>query len=279
MKFVQRLYHYFNQIEKPIVETKCEHCKKSINVKFQFFKTGYFIKRFCNSKCQLLSENFKHEQKLRNLEKYGVESTNAVREIIEKKKSSYKNKTGYDHWLQDPTCREKIKHTNLQKYGVENVFQSEEIKNKIKKTMLERYGVENNMQHPDLFKINSLSRFSIKKYEDTHLYVQSSYEELFVKEFLKKYPPNDLSQDLYIKYFYDNKFRTYHPDFFIKSINTIIEIKSSWTFNENNTNKYLENLNYAKRDACIKNGYNFEFLKSKEEIQSYMEKLDIKQQY
>jgi hypothetical protein len=135
------------------------------------------------------------------------------------------------------------------------------------------------MQHPDLFKINSLSRFSIKKYEDTHLYVQSSYEEFFVKEFLKKYPSNDLSQDLYIKYFYDNKFRTYHPDFFIKSINTIIEIKSSWTFNENNTNKYLENLNYTKRDACIKNGYNFEFLKSKEEIQSYIEKLDIRQQY
>ena len=62
--------------------------------------------------------------------------------------------------------QEKIKNTVKDRYSVDNVFQTQEVKDKIKKTMLERYGVEHNMQHPDLFKINSLSRFSIKKYEE-----------------------------------------------------------------------------------------------------------------
>lgn len=68
MTFVQRVYHYFNQIKHPITETKCICCNKVLPVKFQFFKTGYYIKRFCNSKCQLLSSEFKEEQKQRNLE-------------------------------------------------------------------------------------------------------------------------------------------------------------------------------------------------------------------
>ena len=39
MTFVQRVYHYFNQIKHPITETKCICCNKVLPVKFQFFKT------------------------------------------------------------------------------------------------------------------------------------------------------------------------------------------------------------------------------------------------
>lgn len=145
--------------------------------------------------------------------------------------------------------------------------------------MIARYGVDHNMKHNDLFKINALARFSIEQYENTNLYFQSTYEKLFIDEFIKKYDWNELSQDLYIPYYFDYKDRMYHPDFFIKSTNTIIEIKSNWTFNRNGDDDKFEQQNLAKRDACLKRGYNFEFLIGINTIQSYIDNLNFIPQY
>ena len=45
----------------------------------------------------------------------------------------------------------------------------------------------------------------------------------------------------------------YYPDFYIKSTNTIIEVKSQWTFD-----KWIKR-NKLKKQACLDAGYNFEF--------------------
>lgn len=57
-----------------------------------------------------------------------------------------------------------------------------------------------------------------------------------------------------ITYFLDDRERSYFPDFFIKSTNTIIEVKSSWTYRIGKSTLEL------KRDACLARGFNFELI-------------------
>jgi len=57
-----------------------------------------------------------------------------------------------------------------------------------------------------------------------------------------------------IKYMFEDSEHTYYPDFYIKSTNTIIEVKSQWTFD-----KWKEK-NLAKEQACLQQGFNFEFI-------------------
>lgn len=57
----------------------------------------------------------------------------------------------------------------------------------------------------------------------------------------------------YYKYIQDNKEHKYFPDFYIKSKNLIIEVKSEWTY------KILLIKNILKALAVRKAGYNFEF--------------------
>jgi hypothetical protein len=87
------------------------------------------------------------------------------------------------------------------------------------------------------------------------------YEPQVLAELLKVYSEDDIVTGIKemnenlgrISYTYENISRTYYPDFYIKSTNTIIEVKSSYTY------KMHESQNNAKKDACIQLGYNFEF--------------------
>ena len=45
----------------------------------------------------------------------------------------------------------------------------------------------------------------------------------------------------------------YYPDIFIKSINTIIEVKSDYTINEN------VEINHFKKESCLLNNLNFDY--------------------
>jgi len=56
-----------------------------------------------------------------------------------------------------------------------------------------------------------------------------------------------------IKYCFNDKEHIYYPDIYIKSINTIIEVKSQWTFEQH------KEKNLAKQKACLEQGFNFEF--------------------
>lgn len=56
-----------------------------------------------------------------------------------------------------------------------------------------------------------------------------------------------------IKYEFNGKFHTYYPDFYIISTNTIVEVKSDWTYE-----KWKEK-NIAKKKACLEKGFNFIF--------------------
>lgn len=57
-----------------------------------------------------------------------------------------------------------------------------------------------------------------------------------------------------IDYTFDGKCKKYFPDFYIKSSNTVVEIKSQYTYDCE-----IEQ-NEAKKEATITNGFNFKFI-------------------
>lgn len=83
------------------------------------------------------------------------------------------------------------------------------------------------------------------------------YEDRGLTELLSEYKESEITIDRKempaIWYEYNNKICRYFSDFYIVSTNTIIEIKSNYTMKLN----YVKNL--LKQEACIKQGFNFEF--------------------
>jgi hypothetical protein len=123
-----------------------------------------------------------------------------------------------------------IKQSNLKKYGVENVFQREDIKKKSKQTNLKKYGVEN-ISQLDRIKIIKNEKccktaFKFKNFKNTNLYYQGLYELDFLEKYYDKYP--DIQRAPTIRYTFNNKNRIYFPDFYIPSLNLIVECKNSY---------------------------------------------------
>ncbi len=98
------------------------------------------------------------------------------------------------------------------------------------------------------------------------VYVQG-YEPQILKELVYHFEEDDIivgSKNVpEIWYYMENKKHRYFPDIYIKSINTIIEVKSKWTLfeqtKEGQENQTIMEINNHKRTACIEQGYNFIF--------------------
>lgn len=88
------------------------------------------------------------------------------------------------------------------------------------------------------------------------------YEPQVLTELLETYSEDDIiigvkemNKEIgQIRYMFEGKERTYYPDFYIKSENKIIEVKSKWTY-EMNKEKTL-----AKEHACLLQGFDFSLI-------------------
>ena len=240
----------------------------------------------------LQSEKIKEKSKQTMLKKYGVEYSLQCEESKEKYKQTCLEKYNKENPFQSDTCKEKSKQTKLEKYGdknynnsekykqtcqekwsVDNAFQSEEIKKLCKQTCLEHFGVEYSMQsekvkeknrqtclqkygveHPsqnkEIYEKNKKSGFKAKTYKDTDIYYRGRYELDFLEKHYDKYP--DIQNAPSIKYIFERKQHYYFPDFFIPSLNLIIEIKSEWIIKQQGI-EMIE----AKKKATIANGFNY----------------------
>lgn len=87
------------------------------------------------------------------------------------------------------------------------------------------------------------------------------YEPQVLTELLKTYSEDDIvigvkeiNKEIgQIKYMFEEKEHTYYPDFYIKSENKIIEVKSQWTFDR------WKEKNLAKQNTCLELGFDFDF--------------------
>jgi hypothetical protein len=142
-----------------------------------------------------------------------------------------------------------IKKAIKDKYGVDNIFQSNTAKEAIKKTCLKLYGCEHNHQNINVFEKSFKSGIKIKKFKDTNIWYQGSYELDFLEKYYAKFP--DITRGPAIKYYMNEKTKVYFPDFYIPSLNLIIECKSDYYYH------LRKEMNIEKKKATISNGFNY----------------------
>jgi hypothetical protein len=221
----------------------------------------------CIDKYRDKNYNNKEKAKKTNLEKYGVEQILHLPEVREKIKQTNLKRYGVENPFQAEDIKEKIKNTCLEKYGVEYSLQYEEVRQKskntklekygdgnynnpekYKQTCLERYGVEHAMHNKEIFDKSQRKGFLSQYYKDTNIYYRGSYELDFLNKYHNKI---DIENAPGIKYEYNGESKIYFPDFYISSLNLILEIKSLYYFE-----KYKDKC-LAKEKATNANGFNF----------------------
>lgn len=129
-------------------------------------------------------------------------------------------------------------------------------------TMIERYGVANATHAPELFKKLQNSSFKWKQFTlpSGRVINVQGFETFALRDLVKVYDEKYIkagrsAKDIpVISYTFDGKNKKYYPDIYISAENKIIEVKSVYTYN-----LHLKQ-NHAKRDACLDQGYKFEFM-------------------
>lgn len=245
----------------------CKDCQQFKTEKTNLLKYGF--------KCASQNKKTKEKATETNLERYGFICSSKNEEVKNKIKQTNLDKYG-GTLLGSQIIKEKTKETLIKKYGVEHISQNEEIKRRVKQIhqqkyggmllaskllkekskqiMLERYGVENPAQNLEMQNKRSETALRLKRYKQTNLTYQGSYELDFLNRYFDKI---EIENGSTIRYKYENKNKVYYPDFFIPAYNLIVEIKSSWWYN-----RFLEK-NLLKENQCLKNGYQFIFIINK----------------
>lgn len=259
--------------------SNCEYCKQPASF---IFKNNIS----CCSKNISGCPEIKRKRKAKCLEKYGVENISQVPSIKEAKNKTFQHNfqdtqkrtqlanNRRDTWLSNDVAAivKKSKDTTTKIYGVDNILKvpavasSVSSKNKLnasvrlaktRQTLLSKYGVENASQVSAFFEkqqrpkwkdyfLPSGKTIKIQGFEDKAL-------DILLETFLEENITTERNKLPTIWYNHANKQRRYYPDLMLTTTNTIIEVKSEYTYQ-----KDLE-VNLKKKDACLKEGYNFEF--------------------
>jgi hypothetical protein len=208
----------------------------------------------------LQRESVKAKIKETLLDRYGVENPMMHNDVKDKCKITNLQRYGFESHNTSDDVQVKKKNTLLTKYGVENPMHSEEVKERLKQSCLEKYGVENPMQVPEINDKACKNAFRYKEYMFPcgEVRLVQGYEP-FALDALIKDGHNvdnivtDKSKVPEIWYEHNNSKRRYFPDIYLLNTNTIIEVKSMWTFERE------KDKNLLKAEACKAATFNFEF--------------------
>jgi len=278
---------YYDKWFKSPDEDKCKICGN----KTVFYN---FVRGYRDTCCKKCANEFRFSQIKKVFKnKYGTEFIFSVPEIILKGENTRLELYGHKNPAHG-TNEIKVKKTMTEKYGSYNYggsdrhkkemkenwkkYTTEEKQNiKIKKEetcierygiksmlcdqkekeegMIKKYGVKHAMHNAVIYDKNFKSQINVKKFKDTNLWYQGSYELDFLEKYYDKY--QDIKRGPYIKYLYKGEKKIYHPDFYIPSLNLIVEIKSSYYFKRD---KYIIN---KKKEACLNAGYKWKIIINK----------------
>jgi hypothetical protein len=257
-----RKYGFMNKFSEAIDKKDSNYCRtcskidcaRLANVKYS--KIGTLNKYGVGNIWNI--PGYRENVEKNNLEKWGSPYIMGSEHFKEKTKEKIEREWGGSHPTKHKSVQDKIKKTTLEKYGYDCILKDRE---KMKKGMLEKYGEDHNMK---ILSIHEKTMKSMKRY---YSYILPSgkiiklqgYEKFGVEYLLNFFDESDIETDQkeinkilgQIKYGMDKK---YYPDIYVKSINKIFEIKSSYIYNLN-----LEK-NLAKKEACERKGIEFEFL-------------------
>lgn len=251
---------YFDKWVKEEGEGICKICGKETLL----VRSDYGYKNCCSRKCINIYSGIRTKEEI--FKKFGVENVYELEDIKYKCKQTKKERYGDEKYQN----RERIEKTNMQRYGVKNPFESpkirekcyqknlnnygvkynwqrEDVKESIKQTCLKKFNCEHPSQNTEIFEKGLNTRFLIHKYKDTNVWYQGSYELDFLEKYYNKF---NIQRGISIKYQCNGKNKVYHSDFYIQSLNLIIEIKSSWTLK-------IDDEIIEKKQATINNGFKY----------------------
>lgn len=262
----------------------CPICEVN-HLKFKDFSSGYT--KFCSGSCEIKNKWLKttieqkstlyDKQRATNLERYGNENSFKSEIVKENIRKSFTEKYGEGvtnpshikefrdkanesifkkHGVRNAGQTENAINSRIERYGCENPFSSNEIKDKIKKTNIERYGAEHPLQNREIFDKAMKHRSYTYLASNDKEYVLQGYEKFAIEKLLKMYNEADIISGRKIPsipYIENDKSRKYFPDFYIKSENLIIEVKSLFIYEREIVRNEL------KKNASINIGYKFEF--------------------
>ena len=113
-------------------------------------------------------------------------------QIISKSSSTYRDKTGYDHPMNNPLVVNKLKQTNEERYGGVG-FQCEELASRSRSTTKQRYGVDNFAKSElfaERFEQSSLNKYGVSNPAKLDS-VKSKIKETQEKKYGKWYAQTD----------------------------------------------------------------------------------------
>lgn len=216
---------YIAKSNRSKVDTKCDICGEMFNISYYNYnkstknQTEIYTCKICS--------NIKREKT--NMKLYGVKNCFQNETMKTKSKETMKEKYGHEHNMQ---CEEFLNariETYKINWGVDNPSKSEIIKRKKEKTCFKNYGVKSPYQNKDVFEKSRKNSLELKKYKNTKLFYQASYEKDFLDKYYNKL---NIENGISINYIFNNKEKVYHSDFYIKEFDLIIEIKSIYWYNE-----------------------------------------------
>jgi hypothetical protein len=210
-----------------------------------------------SKKTKVEKEEISNKRKTTNLQRYGVTNNLHIPEVKETIVKKWMATYGYDRPSKSPQIKEilsvkakknssetvrKAKLTSLEKYGSDNIMKTDLGKQLVVNTNMERYGFASHMQNPEFCKnyfINHYKKFSSKSFTlpSGTIVKLLGYEPQVLTQLLKKFNESDILigysvyEELNCTYTISGKIHKYIPDFYIKSRNLVIEIKSKYTYN------------------------------------------------
>jgi hypothetical protein len=162
--------------------------------------------------------------------------------------------------MSNPETLLKTIETSQALYHTNHPTQAQSTKDIFKKTCQEKYGTSHPMQDAEIFKKAQSSLYNSKNMtlpsgiEITYQgYENVAITTLLENSYLEEQLILDRNLIPQIQYYFNYKPKIYFPDIYIPQENKIIEVKSTYTYK-----KDLEK-NLAKRQACLDQGYQFEF--------------------
>ena len=166
------------------------------------------------------------------------------------------DKFGVENAGQSEEIKKKIHESYIKHYGM-HPLKTDEIKDKRAATCLEKYGGHPN-QNKEVQAKSEATSYHYKTYmmPSGNLVKYQGYEDKALDELVQLYEEEDIcigrANIPSVDYLVDSKKHVYFPDFYIKSENKIIEVKSEWTIQLKRGNVEEKAL------ATIKAGYKYE---------------------
>lgn len=203
-----------------------------------------------------------------NLRNHGVESTNSLQSVKDRKRAAFMEKYGVDHQLKIPEVAASVARKNsenaaerlsvaaqtkLEVYGDENYNN----RTKYVETCVEKFGVENPSQNAAVHEKQFKKRCVGYAMPSGNIITVQGYEPQALDSLLKIFKEEDIivgKGNMPEFWYNENGKKRYFPDFYIPKENLIIEVKSCWTYSGKSE---WSTTNHLKKQSCIDNGYKY----------------------